>query len=55
MQYTEILSKKKEDYTEYRLLKSEVQEMLIAQRNIASLYNAECMTIEQKRRKEEQR
>lgn len=55
MQYTEILSKKKEDYTEYRLLKNEVQEMLIAQRNIASLYNAECMTIEQKRRKEEQR
>ena len=55
MQYAEILSKKKEEYTEYRLLKNEVQELLIAQRNIASLYDAECMTIEQERQKEEQR
>ena len=55
MQYAETLSEKKKDYTEYRLLKNEVQELLIAQRNIASLYDAEHMTNEQEHQQEEQR
>lgn len=40
-EYAEILSSKKAAYTEYRKVKDEAQELLIAERNVASLYEAE--------------
>ena len=46
VEYAEILTKKKQCYVEYSKAKREAQELLIAQRNIKSLYEAE--------RKEEQ-
>ena len=45
---------KKQTYAEYRLAKSDAQELLIAQQNIVSLYDAERKEEEQKRRKDEQ-
>ena len=48
------LAAKKQTYAEYRLAKSDAQELLIAQQNIASLYDAERKEEEQKRRKDEQ-
>ena len=45
---------KKQTYTEYRQVKNEAQELLIEQRNIASLYDAERKEEEQKRQKENQ-
>lgn len=47
IEYAEVLTAKKQAYAEYRQVKNEAQELLIAQRNIASLYDAE--------RKEEER
>ena len=52
--YAEVLAAKKQTYAEYRLAKSDAQEFLIAQQNIASLYDAERKEEEQKRRKDEQ-
>ena len=49
-----MLAAKKQAYAEYRQAKSEAQEMLIAQRNIASLYEVEQKEEEQVHRKEEQ-
>lgn len=40
-EYAEVLASKKQAYTEYRQMKNEVQELLIAQRNVASLYDEE--------------
>ncbi len=40
-EYTKILSEKKSAYSEYRKIRDEAQELLIAERNIASLYDAE--------------
>ena len=54
IEYAEVLAAKKQTYAEYRLAKSDAQEFLIAQQNIASLYDAERKEEEQKRRKEEQ-
>ena len=54
IEYAEVLAAKKQTYAEYRLAKSDAQELLIAQQNIASLYDAERKEEEQKRRKEEQ-
>ncbi len=54
IEYAEVLAAKKQIYAEYRLAKSDAQELLIAQQNIASLYDAERKEEEQKRRKEEQ-
>ncbi|MCF2670706.1 relaxase/mobilization nuclease domain-containing protein [Butyricicoccus pullicaecorum] len=54
IEYAEVLAAKKQAYAEYRLAKSEAQELLIAQQNIASLFDAERKEEEQKRRKEEQ-
>lgn len=53
-EYAEILAAKKQAYAEYRQEKSEAQELLIAQRNIASLYDAERKEEEQKRNKDDQ-
>lgn len=53
-EYAEVLAAKKQAYAEYRQAKSETQEMLIAQRNITSLYEAEQKEEEQVHRKEEQ-
>ncbi|MGN1381859.1 MAG: relaxase/mobilization nuclease domain-containing protein [Eubacterium sp.] len=53
-EYGEILSKKKQLYHEYRKVKDEVQELLIAQKNIASLYDAERKDEAQRYRKQEQ-
>ena len=39
--YTKILSEKKSAYSEYRKIRDEAQDLLIAERNIASLYDAE--------------
>ena len=54
MEYAEVMAAKKQIYAEYRLAKNDAQELLIAQQNIASLYDAECKEEEQKRRKDEQ-
>ena len=54
IEYAEVLSAKKQTYAEYRLAKNDAQELLIAQQNIASLYDAERKEEEQKRRKDEQ-
>lgn len=53
-EYAEILATKKQAYAEYRKNKAEAQELLIAQRNIASLYDAERKEEEQKRCKDKQ-
>ena len=54
IEYAEILDAKKRTYTEYRRTKNEAQELLLAQRNIASLYDAERKKKEPGLRKEEQ-
>lgn len=54
VEYAEVLAAKKQTYAEYRLAKNDAQELLIAQQNIASLYDAERKEEEQKRRKDEQ-
>lgn len=54
IEYAEILDAKKRTYTEYRRTKNEAQELLLAQRNIASLYDAERKEKEPGLRKEEQ-
>ena len=54
VEYAEVLAEKKQTYTEYRLAKNDAQEFLIAQQNIASLYDAERKEEEQKRQKDEQ-
>lgn len=54
IEYAGVLTAKKQAYAEYRQVKNEAQELLIAQRNIASLYDAERKEEEQKRQKEDQ-
>ena len=54
IEYAKVLTAKKQTYAEYRQVKNEAQELLIAQRNIASLYDAERKEEEQKRQKENQ-
>lgn len=54
IEYAEVLAAKKQTYAEYRLAKSDAQELLIAQQNIASLYDAERKEEEQKRWKDGQ-
>ena len=54
IEYAEVLTAKKRAYAEYRQVKNEAQELLIAQRKIASLYDAERKEEEQKRQKENQ-
>ena len=54
IEYAEVLTAKKQAYAEYRQVKNEAQELLITQRNIASLYDAERKEEEQKRQKENQ-
>ena len=54
IEYAEVLAAKKLTYAEYRLAKNDAQELLIAQQNIASLYDSERKEEEQKRRKDEQ-
>ena len=54
IEYAEVLAAKKQAYAEYRLAKNDAQELLIAQQNIASLYDAERKEEDQKRRKDEQ-
>lgn len=54
IEYAEVLAAKKQTYAEYRQVKNDAQELLIAQKNIASLYDAERKEEEQKRRKDEQ-
>ena len=53
-EYADVLAAKKQAYAEYRQAKNEAQEMLIVQRNITSLYEAEQKEEEQVHRKEEQ-
>lgn len=54
IEYAKVLTAKKQTYAEYRQVKNEAQELLIAQRNITSLYDAERNEEEQKRQKENQ-
>ena len=54
IEYAKVLAAKKQAYAEYRLAKNDAQDLLIAQQNIACLYDAECKEEEQKRRKDEQ-
>ena len=51
-EYSEILQKKRREYTEYRQIRDESQDLLVAKQNIDSLYEAE-KTAEVERRKEE--
>jgi hypothetical protein len=53
-EYAEVLAEKKQLYHEYRKVKDKVQELLIAQKNIASLYDAERKDEAQRQRKQEQ-
>ena len=53
-EYAKIFSSKKQTYREYYHLKKEVNELVIAQRNINSLYDAERKEKEQVRQKDEQ-
>lgn len=54
IEYAEVLAAKKQTYAEYRLARNDAQELLIAQQNVASLYDAERKEEEQKLRKDEQ-
>ncbi|MDY6307347.1 MAG: hypothetical protein SPL71_04740 [Oribacterium sp.] len=49
-----MLAEKKQLYHEYRKVKDEVQELLIAQKNVASLYDAERKEETQRQRQQEQ-
>ncbi len=51
-EYTEVLQEKRAAYAEYKQIRDEAQELMIAKRNIESLYEAE-KTEELERRKEE--
>lgn len=53
-EYAEIFSAKKRTYREYYCLKQEVSELVIAQQNINSLYDAERKEKDQLHQKEEQ-
>ena len=53
-EYAEVLAEKKQLYHEYRKVKDEVQELLIAQKNVASLYDAERKEETQRQRQQEQ-
>ena len=54
IEYAEVLAAKKQAYAEYILVKNDAQELLIAQQNVASLYDAERKEEDQKRWKDEQ-
>lgn len=51
-EYVQVLAKKKKQYAEFRQVRDEMQEVLIAQRNIASLFEAETREDEQRRRRQ---
>ena len=53
-EYADVLAEKKQLYHEYRKVKDEVQELLIAQKNVASLYDAERKEETQRHRQQEQ-
>lgn len=53
VEYAQVLSDKKQAYAEYRQVRDETQELLIAQRNIVSLYDAERNEEEQERQKKQ--
>lgn len=55
LEYEQVLEAKKAAYAEYRQVKKETQEYWIAQRNIASLYDAECEADEERQRQEEKK
>ena len=55
LEYEQVLEEKKATYAEYRQVKKETQELWIAQRNIASLYAAECEADEERQRREEKK
>lgn len=55
LEYEQVLEEKKAAYAEYRQMKKETQELWIAQRNIASLYAAECEADEERQRREEKK
>ena len=54
-EYSEILSSKKQAYAEFRKTRDEAQELLIAQRNIESLFDAERQEEQRKRNIEKTR
>lgn len=51
-EYAQVLAEKKKQYAEFRQVRDEMQEVLIAQRNIASLFEAETREDEQRRRRQ---
>ena len=53
-EYAEVLAAKRQAYAEYHQVKDEVRELLIAQKNISSLYEAERKENGQDRQTEEQ-
>ena len=52
-EYAELMTGKKQAYAEYRQIRDEAQELLIAERNLSGLYEAEAKE-EQERQKSEQ-
>ena len=52
-EYAELMGGKKQAYAEYRKVRDEAQELLVAERNITGLYDAEAKE-EQERQKSEQ-
>ena len=50
-EYAQILADKKRMYEEYRHVRDEVQELLIAQRNIATLYSDDHSEAETQKKK----
>lgn len=53
-EYAEILAGKKQAYAEYRKVRDEAQELLIAERNVAALYDAEKAADQHERQTEKQ-
>lgn len=51
-EYAQVFAKKKKQYAEFRHVRDEMQEVLIAQRNITSLFEAETREDEQRRRRQ---
>ena len=53
-EYAELMSKKKAMYLEYRKVKEDAQELLIAKMNIESFYEADQKAFQERQRQEKQ-
>jgi len=53
-EYSQLLAEKKQAYTEYRKIRDEAQDLVVAERNINGLYEAEKRTVMREHTKENQ-